>query len=186
LRVLLIVVVSIGVLIALVIGGVFVFFAAHAFGSLSPHAQSDDAATAAKIANFTLPPGYRYASAMDMILLDSVVIEPKARPRAFTITLQGVASAGAAGDDSTEKAVRDGLGRNRTCTSGAASENVHLTNAEGTPVVLEVLHCTRNGRATRIEFGRVPGKLPTVVLIAAGSLFAFDESAVKALVGSMH
>ncbi len=181
-----IVFVSIGVLIALVIGGLFLFFAAHTFGALGAHAQSDDAATAAKIASFTLPRGYRYASAMDMILLDSVVIAPTVRPHAFTITLQGIASSGATDEASTEKAIRDGLGRNRTCTSGDPSENVHLTTAAGQSVVLEVLHCTRNGRATRIEFGRVPGKLPTVILIAAGSLFAFDENAVRALVGSIH
>jgi hypothetical protein len=181
-----IVFVSIGVVIALAIGGLFLFFAAHTFGALGEHAQADDAATAAKIATFTLPSGYRYRSAMDMYLLDSVVVERAARPRAFSITLQGVASSGAADDASTEKAIRDGLGRNRTCTSGDPSENVHLTNAAGQPVVLEVLHCTRNGRATRIEFGRVPGKMPTVILIAAGSLSGFDENAVRALVGSMH
>jgi hypothetical protein len=186
LKAVLIVLVSIGVLIALVIGGLFVFFAAHAFGSFSAHAQADDAATAAKIATFTLPEGYRYASAMDMILLDNVVIVPKKRRRAFSIALQGIASSDASSAASTGKAIRDGLGSNRRCTSGAPSENVHLTSAAGTPVVLEVLHCTKNGIATRIEFGHVPGKLPTVILIAAGAQNAFDEAAVRALVGSIH
>ena len=186
-KIALIVLGSIAGLLVLVAIGLFIFFVNHAFGSMAQSGQTDYARTAAKIANFTLPAGYRYGSAVDMILLVNVLVEPVSRRGDFVIALQGVSSSDTspAGLAETLKTVETAVDPDHTCVAGSEPPE-HVTSAAGKPIVLETIHCTRDGKARFIEFGQIPSKLPIGLLVATGSPRFFDRNAVRALAQSIR
>jgi hypothetical protein len=186
LKVAVIVLAAAGGLFALAIVGVFLVFAAHAFGSMVHRSQSDYADTAAKIATFNLPPGYRYSSAVDMIMLDNVVLQPVPR-RDFLIALQGLSTpdTSPAGIATTLGSIEAGFDKDHTCVR-APSEDERLMSASGKAIVLQVLHCTQNGKPKIIEFGRIPAKAPLGVLMATGAPGSFDREALDALARSIR
>jgi hypothetical protein len=187
LKAVLIVLGSVAALAVVVAVGLFVFFVVHAFGSLSSNSQADLARTASKIADFTLPPGYRYGSAVDMILLDNVIIEPVSRRGDFVIALQGVSMSDSSPANVAEtlKTVRAGTDPDHTCVE-ATEPTEHVTTAGGKTVVLETMHCTHDGKPRTVEFAQIPSKLPLALLVATGSPRFFDGNAVRALAQSIR
>lgn len=178
---------SIAALLVVVFVGLFVFFVNHAFGSMAQSGQAGYARTAAKIANFTLPAGYHYGSAADMILLVNVLVEPASPRSDFVIALQGVSSSDTspAGLAETLKTVESAFDSDHTCVAARVPPE-HVTSAAGKPMVFETMQCTRDGKPRLIEFGQIPSKLPVGLLVATGSPRFFDRNAVRALAQSIR
>ncbi len=182
-----IVLASIAGLLALVVAGIFIFIVSHAVGSITQTGQADYARTAAKIANFTLPAGYHYGSAADMILLVNVLVEPASPRSDFVIALQGVSSSDTspAGLAETLKTVESAFDADHTCVAGSEPPE-HVRSAAGKPIVFETMRCTRDGKPRLIEYGQIPSKLPVGLLVATGSPRFFDRGAVRALAQSIR
>jgi hypothetical protein len=139
------------------------------------------ARTAAKVARFTLPPGYRIRSAMDFGISQDVLITPIER-RAFRIKLDttgpqaasGVAF-GAAGIGFASKFVG-------ACELKPQADDHFVVRGE--TVAFKVLECATRSRQTRMEMGVVKGSTWNVEVIATGHGEDFDEDALRRLLSS--
>jgi hypothetical protein len=149
---------------------------------------ADNARTAAKIADFRLPPGYRVLTAMDLSVVKMAVVAPSDRARrGFVMELEGMSlPIGSQSDDEIMHSMQQGLSYGVTCTNLKRSGEDRVTTASGRPIVLSVLECTTKGSERTLEFGRIPAKVPFGAFLAAGTPGEFDRTAVHELLQSLH
>jgi hypothetical protein len=189
-KIILIVIGSLAALVLVVIIGGAVFFVT----SISHQIGSNDAAgkarAAAKIATFTLPPGYHYAMAMDMGFTNMVMVSPlNVERKGFIIEIQGISipSAGAQSDEQLIASMQQSLGRSAHCGSTTTVGDDDIKTASGQTVDLRELSCKgENGQNSTIEFGHIPSNYPMAILMAMGADQSFDRTALHQLVGSMR
>ena len=141
-------------------------------------------ATAAKIATFDVPRGYRIATATDFGLQQSVTLEREDRRHdGFNIRLQGTTLPS---DPKTNAAsMRFALGLAARVVRCEPHETTDEIRANGNVVVLESIACDGT-TSLRMETGTMRIGTRTVTIIASGLSGAFDRDALVALVRSMR
>jgi hypothetical protein len=151
---------------------------------VNSHDPSAMARTAAKIARFTLPPGYRIRSAMDFGLSQSATIAPIGRGRLFRIQLSTTTlkteSSGPALDAGT--AVTGFFSKLAGCDLKPQPEEQFVVRGETIP--FRVMGCDLASQKSRIEMGIVKGSTWNVQVIATGFAGDFDDGALRRLLSS--
>jgi hypothetical protein len=188
-KILLIVLGSLAALVVIAcVGGVVV-----AVLTISHQVGSTDAATkartAAKIATFTLPPGYQYMMAMDMGVINMVAITGAGRSRGdFIIQLQGISLPTAGGtDEQLMASMQQSLGKSAHCSGATTVGNDTLRTASGKTIALREIACKgESGSDMSVEFGHIPSNYPLAIIMAMGSPKSFDKHALRELVGSIR
>lgn len=176
---------SLAGLIVVAIVGLIALFALSISHRVSGSSAKSNAAAAAKIATFSLPPGYHYQLAMDMFFVNMVMIGSDEH-RHFTIELQGMSLKPGANDDGQLGAsMQQGLAAG--CTSKTLAGHERLQTASGKTVSLDVLNCRNaSGAANVIELGQIPSKYPIATIMALGTPQDFDRAALDELVRSIR
>jgi hypothetical protein len=168
---------------------VFAFVAFKAYGVATQGADpARNAATAAEIADFRVPPGYRLLTALDLSLVKMAIVAPQEKAkRGFVMELEGmsISTAGQTDEDIVRK-LQQGLGYGSQCTTLQTTGQDRVTTASGKTLVLSMLRCTSQQPSNIIEFGRIPAKLPSSIFMAEGPPHLFDHAAVRALLQSLH
>ena len=146
------------------------------------------AQVAAKIADFSLPRGYRYLSATDFPFLTVALIAPSGGLKpGFVMELEGMGiPVQNESDDALMKSMEQGLSFGGSCKNFQSKGQDQVTTATGKPVVLTILQCTDGSSRRIMEFGRIPAKMALAVFMADGTPEAFDRDAVHALLGSIR
>jgi len=186
-KILVIVFGSLAGLVVLAFVGAVAFIAISVSHQVGASSAGSKAASAAKIAHFTLPPGYRYELAMDMAFVNTVVIARTGARQSFLIQLQGMAvPPTSASEDQLEKSMEQGfIGASCTSTGNATEET--LKTASGKTVVLRKVSCSGGRAAGRvIEYGRIPSTYPIAMISAIGTQDTFDHAALREIVTSIR
>jgi len=180
-----IVLIVFGSLIVLVAAGVgaVVFAFSHVAGEAVANAQDPAAMarTAAKIAHFTLPPGYRIRSAIDFGISQDVLITPTER-RAFRIKLTTTGSYAASGLALGAASVGFASKFAGGCELKPQGDDQFVVGGEN--VAFKVIACAAPSGQTRMEMGVVKGSTWNVQVIATGHRGDFDEDALRRLLSS--
>jgi hypothetical protein len=144
--------------------------------------------TAAKIANFRVPPGYQLLTAMDLSVVKMAIVAPKGETRpGFVMELEGMSlPMGGQSDADIMRSMQQGLSYGTKCENFKPAGEDRVTTASGAPLVLSVLECADKGSERTIEFGRIPAKVPFGAFLAAGPPAEFDHAAIHALLQSLH
>ncbi len=154
--------------------------------------QRDPAAmarTAAKIARFDLPRGYRFASAVDVLFATVVVVVPTGPKPAFFIQLQSVNVPRPSSDAETRSALLTGLASGlRTTSQCRPFEKTGVDHAivRGRPIELDVFTCRSGTRELRAEAGAFAAESPNAIVMAVGPRDRFDRNALLALLRSVR
>ena len=187
-----IILIVVGSLVGLLVIG---FIAAIAFvvnGAVQGVASNKDPArqaqVAAKIADFSLPPGYRYLSATDFPFLTMALIAPSGGfKRGFVMELEGMGiPVQNESDEALMKSMEQGMSFGGSCKNFRSEGQDRVTTVTGKPIVLTVLQCSDGSSQRIMEFGRIPAKMGLGVFMADGTPAAFDRDAVHALLKSIH
>ena len=181
--------------VAIVFGSLFVLLViagigvAYAISRSSAGISRDDdpaamRATAAKIARFDVPRGYRIATATDFGVRQSVTLERDDRGRdGFRIQLQGTTLPS---DPSTNAAsMRFALGLAARVMRCEPHENVDRIRAKANVVAFAAMACDGT-TSLRMETGAMRLGSRTVTIMATGRRGAFDRNALVALVRSLR
>lgn len=184
-------------IVAIVFGSLFVLLvvagiAVIAIGSrmATTIAQTQNPAairhTAAKVARFTLPPGYRIASATDLGIQQTVtLVHDAARGRGgFTIQLQRSALANDA--KTTAEGMTFALGlaaRVVHCRPHASVDTIALADRS---IDLHAISCVGGAHPLRIESGVYPDQARSLTIIATGVGDEFDRPALVLLLRSIR
>jgi hypothetical protein len=157
------------------------------FGGKALKAQNDPAAakrTAAKIAAFDVPKGYRLKNAVDMGIQQQIDIVPEGHSD-FRISLQGGYSS--LDPDTRAQIMGSTLsvaGRAFACNAVSLPDDD--VTAGGSVVKLHVRACPDAKVPFRIEAGAVPVRSGSVLVTALGVGTDFDTTALHALIRSMR
>jgi hypothetical protein len=181
-KIVLIVFGSLIVLVAAGVGAVVLAFS-HVAGEAvaNAHDPAAMARTAAKIAHFTLPPGYRIRSATDFGISQDVLILPT-EPRAFRIKLTTTGSQAASGLALGAAGVGFASKFVGACELRPQSDDQFAVGGEN--VAFKVIACATPSGQTRMEMGVVKGSTWNVQVIATGYHGDFDEDALRRLLSS--
>jgi hypothetical protein len=169
-----------GVLFVIVCGGIggLIYLGHSALdGANDPAARRR---IAAKLATFSLPPGYRIASALDFASRLQVDIAPDDVRSSFRIKLTGGPLEGDAA--SQAQGVDLGLrlvGGFAKCTFRPEPDDTVVV--AGRPTTLQVRACPTSSLPMRVETGTLPNG---VTLVAMGARGDFDTAALHALLRS--
>jgi hypothetical protein len=157
------------------------------YGGKALKAQNDPAfakRTAAKIATFDVPKGYRLKNAVDMGVQQQVDVVPEGAGD-FRISLQGGVSS--LDPDTRAQIMGSALevaGKAFACNFASLPDDD--VSVGGSVAKLHVRACPRARIPFRIEAGAVPVRSGSVLLTALGVTGDFDESALHALIRSMR
>lgn len=168
---------------------VFIFVAIKAYGIAT---QGEDpvrtAATAAQIADFRVPPGYRLLTAIDLTLVKTAIVSPRVKAkRGFVMELEGMSLSNASeSDEDIVHRLQQGVGYGTQCTTLQTTGQDRVTTASGKTLVLSMLRCSNQQPGNIVEFGRIPAKLPFSIFMAEGPPGLFDHTAVRELLQSLH
>jgi hypothetical protein len=136
---------------------------------------------AAKLATFTVPPGYHISHALDFVSRQEIELSPNDPHSSFKIKLTG--GSGLGNDPSAQSAGVDiGLrlvGGFAKCDFAAQPDD-HVVVA-GVPTTLQVRACPQAAVPMRIETGTLPH---AVLLTALGAGQNFDTAGLHALLRS--
>ena len=181
--------------IAIVFGSLFVLLVitgigvAYAISRASAGiARDDDPAamrrTAAKIATFDVPRGYRIATATDFGVQQTITLEGEGRRHlGFMIQVQGTTLPS---DPKTNAAsMRFALGLAARVMRCEPRETLDEIRAKGAVVEFEAMACDGT-TSLRMETGSMPVGQHAVTIIATGRGGRFDRDALVALVRSMR
>jgi hypothetical protein len=140
--------------------------------------------TAAKIARFDVPRGYRIATATDFGVQQSITLEGAGRRHpSFMIQMQGTTLPS---DPKTNAAsMRFALGLAARVMRCEPHDTLDEIRANGNDVVFEAMAC-EGIRSLRMETGSMRVGPHTVTIMATGRDGRFDRDALVALVGSMR
>ncbi len=143
------------------------------------------AATAAKVAHFTIPRGYRIVAASDFGLQQTVTLAPdRSERRGFTLQLQS--SRLGSDPKSTAEGMSIALGlaaKIVRCTPHSEIDRIALHDRT---IELTALACDGGTRPLRIETGVIPRSPNAVTVVATGLDGAFDRDALVALLRSIR
>lgn len=176
-KVLLIIFGALFVIVCCAIGGL-IYLGHSALGGANDPAT--ERRIAAKLATFSLPPGYRITSALDFASRREVDIAPNDARSSFRIKLTGGALEGDAA--SQAQGVDIGLrfvGGFANCTFRSEPDDTVVV--AGRPTTLQVRACPTASLPLRVETGTLPGG---VTLFAMGARGDFDASGLHALLRS--
>jgi hypothetical protein len=182
----------IGSVTAVLVGTCLAVFAFVVFKAYGVATQSADpakaAATAAEIADFRLPPGYRLLTAVDLAFVKMAIVSPKEKAkRAFMMELEGMSiSSAAQTDEDLVHKLQVGVGNGGQCTTLETTGHDRVTTASGKTLVLSMLRCSNQKPGNIVEFGRIPAKLPFSIFMAEGPPDLFDHAAVRELLQSLQ
>jgi hypothetical protein len=171
-------------LVVCVAGGIGALFY---YGGKAVRAQNDPAfakRTAAKIAAFALPKGYRIKNAVDMGIQQQVDIVPEGDAD-FRISLQGGYSS--LDPDTRAQIMGSALGvAGKAIACNFVSQPDDDVTVGGSVAKLHVRACPGSALPFRIEAGAVPVRSGSVLVTALGSVADFDTSGLHALIRSMR
>lgn len=151
-------------------------------------ARADDPAamrrTAAKIATFQIPPGYRLSTATDLGVQQTVTLAREDRRRdGLTIQLQG--SSLPSDPKANAASMRFAIGLAARVMRCEPHDSLDQIQANGNIVEFQVMEC--NGTTNlRMETGALQVGPHAVTIIATGGGKAYDRDALVALVRSMR
>ena len=142
--------------------------------------------TADKIATFTMPKGYRVATATDFKFSQVVSIEPVDADSSFRIQLQGTMVP--SGNDSQVAGMKMGMGIvSKFANCDLKDDGVDNVVVRGVHVKLNVMQCSGTGLHMRVETGVFPGNAAQATVTAMGVAGnGFDVKALHALLESVR
>jgi hypothetical protein len=160
----------------------------HLLNSFAQSGRADPVAarrTAAKIATFEIPRGYRIETASDLGLTQVVTIVPRRGPHgSFSMQLQGtMTSSGTA----SVQGMKMGMGlAGHFMPCDLKDEGTDDVVVRGVRVELSVMQCTSASFPFRIESGIFPGNAAQATITAMGIRSDFDTKALHALLTSVR
>lgn len=141
--------------------------------------------TAAKIADFTVPPGYRIAQATDLGISQTLVIrstDPASAGFQIQLTGQTVPS----NSSTAFGAMKATLGMAAKFTHCDLQEDKDdVYEVRGKPVAFKTLACAHGTPSMHVEIGDFAGTAPNVQVVVTG-VGSFDRDAVRKLLGSVR